>query len=126
MILVRAGLAALVAVGRAGCIVAAPPPPLPALLASAEATPKPPVTILVSIDGFRADYLARGVPPRLGALAAAGVTAPMAPSFPSNTFPNHWTLMTGEVPARHAIVANRTEDPARTGPIFTIARDTPF
>src|SRR3546814_12048712 len=94
MILVRAGLAALVAVGRAGCIVAAPPPPLPALLASAEATPKPPVTILVSIDGFRADYLARGVTPRLGALAAAGVTAPMAPSFPSKTFPNHWTLVT--------------------------------
>src|SRR3546814_10836532 len=88
MIRLRAMLAALLAVGLSGCIVAAPPPPLPALLASAEATPKPPVTILVSIDGFRADYLARGVTPRLGALAAAGVTAPMAPSFPSKTFPN--------------------------------------
>src|SRR3546814_1507873 len=119
-------LAALLAVGLSGCIVAAPPPPLPALLASAEATPKPPVTILVSIDGFRADYLARGVTPRLGALAAAGVTAPMAPSFPSKTFPNHWTLVTGEVPDRHGIVANRMEDPARPGAIFTMASDDPF
>src|SRR3546814_15277758 len=50
----------------------------------------------------------------------------MAPSFPSKTFPNHWTLVTGEVPDRHGIVANRMEDPARPGEIFTMASDDPF
>ncbi|MCM8729456.1 ectonucleotide pyrophosphatase/phosphodiesterase [Hephaestia sp. GCM10023244] len=122
----RAVLAAMLAIGLSGCIVAAPPPPLSALLASAEATPKPVVTILVSIDGFRPDYLNRGVTPRLNALAAAGVSAPMTPSFPSKTFPNHWSLVTGEVPDRHGIVANRMEDPARPGETFTMASDDPF
>src|SRR3546814_12505958 len=42
------------------------------------------------------------------------------------TFPNHWTLVTGEVPDRHGIVANRMEDPARPGEIFTMASDDPF
>lgn len=65
-----------------------------------------PVTILVSIDGFRPDYLARGVTPNLSRLAATGVSANMRPSFPSKTFPNHWTLVTGLRPDRHGIVAN--------------------
>ncbi|MBL7396158.1 alkaline phosphatase family protein, partial [Escherichia coli] len=73
--------------------VAAPPPA--AAPAPAVAEQRPPVTILVSIDGFRSDYLTRGVTPNLSRLAAGGVTAPMHPSFPSKTFPNHWTLVTG-------------------------------
>jgi predicted AlkP superfamily pyrophosphatase or phosphodiesterase len=96
-----------------------PPAPLPR-------TQTAPVTILVSIDGFRPDYLDRGVTPNLSALAASGVSAAMLPSFPSVTFPNHWTLVTGKVPDHHGIVGNKMEDPARPGETFTMASDDPF
>lgn len=67
--------------------------------------------ILVSIDGFRWDYLDRGVTPNLSALAASGVRATrMTPSFPSVTFPNHYTLVTGRYPDHHGIVNNTFED----------------
>ncbi len=57
--------------------------------------------LLVSIDAFRADYIDRGLTPNLAAMARDGVTAPyMLPSFPSLTFPNHYTLVTGRVPDR--------------------------
>jgi len=66
--------------------------------------------LLVSIDGFRADYLDRGKTPHLAALAAAGVRADaLRPSFPSLTFPNHYTLVTGLYPDHHGIVHNRIE-----------------
>ncbi|HEX8387650.1 MAG TPA: ectonucleotide pyrophosphatase/phosphodiesterase [Sphingomonas sp.] len=85
-----------------------------------------PVTILVSIDGFRPDYLERGVTPELSRLAAEGASGPMRPSFPSKTFPNHWTLVTGLTPDRHGIVANTMEDARRPGEVFTMASDDPF
>lgn len=81
---------------------------------------KAPVTILISIDGFRADYLDRGVTPRLGALAAAGVSAAMRPAFPSKTFPNHWAIVTGLRPDRNGIVSNNMEDEAKPGVKFTM------
>jgi len=66
--------------------------------------------LLVSIDGFRADYLDRGKTPHLAALAAAVVRADaLRPSFPSLTFPNHYTLVTGLYPDHHGIVHNRIE-----------------
>ncbi len=122
-------LAALTAV--AGCAYPWTPPALPAAtapapLASATAEAREPVTILVSIDGFRPDYLDRGITPNLSRLAAGGVTGPMRPSFPSKTFPNHWTLVTGLRPDRHGITANMIEDPARPGEVFTMASDDPF
>ena len=74
--------------------------------------------ILISLDGFRADYLARGFTPTLSALAADGVRAEaMKPSFPTLTFPNHYTLVTGLYPDHHGIVNNRMVDPA-TGKRF--------
>ncbi|WP_308815350.1 ectonucleotide pyrophosphatase/phosphodiesterase [Sphingomonas sp. GV3] len=85
-----------------------------------------PVTILVSIDGFRPDYRMRGVTPNLDRLAANGVSAVMQPSFPSITFPNHWTLVTGKVPDHNGIVGNKMEDPRRPGETFTMATDDPF
>ncbi|GFE76582.1 ectonucleotide pyrophosphatase/phosphodiesterase [Novosphingobium sp. TCA1] len=85
-----------------------------------------PVVILVSIDGFRADYLDRGITPHLSALAASGVSAAMRPSFPSKTFPNHWALVTGKVPDRNGIIANVFEDPAHPGEKFTMASDEPY
>ncbi|MET3825646.1 putative AlkP superfamily pyrophosphatase or phosphodiesterase [Sphingomonas sp. PvP055] len=85
-----------------------------------------PVTILISIDGFRPDYRDRGVTPNLDALAASGISAAMRPSFPSVTFPNHYTLVTGLRPDRNGIVGNRMEDARRPGEVFTMQTDDPF
>ncbi len=93
---------------------------------STAAEQRAPVTILVSIDGFRADYLARGVTPHLAALAADGVQAPMRPSFPTKTFPNHWAIVTGDRPDRNGIVANSMEDASRPDEKFTMASDDPY
>ncbi|HEX5264410.1 MAG TPA: ectonucleotide pyrophosphatase/phosphodiesterase [Phenylobacterium sp.] len=87
-------------------------------------TVKPaPLTILISIDGFRADYLQRGLTPNIAALAADGVRATaMHPSFPSLTFPNHYTLVTGLRPDHSGIVDNNMEDPRKPGVTFSMAR----
>ena len=102
--------------------VAAPPP----AAAPVAVEQRAPVTILVSIDGFRSDYLDRGVTPNLSRLAAGGVTGIMHPSFPSKTFPNHWTLVTGLYPDHHGITANKMEDSARPKEVFTMQSDDPF
>lgn len=86
--------------------------------ASAKAR-RAPITILVSIDAFRADYLDRGLTPNLTALAAKGISAAMRPSFPTKTFPNHYAMVTGLRPDRNGIVANKMEDAARPGVTFT-------
>lgn len=66
-----------------------------------------PTTILISLDGFRADFLKRGITPRLNKFVEEGVSPQyMLPSFPSVTFPNHYTLVTGLYPERHGIVGN--------------------
>jgi len=85
-----------------------------------------PVTILVSIDGFRPDYLERGITPNLERLRAGGVFAAMRPSFPSKTFPNHYALVTGLRPDRNGIVSNKMEDPRRPGELFTMDTVDPF
>jgi predicted AlkP superfamily pyrophosphatase or phosphodiesterase len=95
-------------------------------LTPAQAARRQPVTILVSIDGFRPDYLTRGVTPTLSRLARTGISGAMRPSFPTKTFPNHWTLVTGMRPDRHGIVGNAMEDPERPGELFTMATDDPF
>lgn len=71
--------------------------------------------VLVSLDGFRWDYAKRDNATHLLALGKAGVWAPegMVPSYPSLTFPNHYTLVTGLYPEHHGIVANSFLDPAR-------------
>ena len=66
-----------------------------------------PTTILISLDGFRADFLQRGITPTLNQFIAEGVSPKyMLPSFPSLTFPNHYTLVTGLYPESHGIVGN--------------------
>lgn len=68
--------------------------------------------ILISIDGYRADYLQRGLSPNLVSLASDGVRAQaLKPAFPTLTFPNHYTIVTGLYPDHHGIVANRMLDP---------------
>jgi predicted AlkP superfamily pyrophosphatase or phosphodiesterase len=79
-------------------------------------TTERPILILVSIDGWRWDYLSRFAPPALSSLAAHGVLSEgLIPSFPSKTFPNHYTIVTGLYPARHGIVSNTMLDPALPG-----------
>uniref|UniRef100_A0A8H7NL24 Uncharacterized protein n=1 Tax=Bionectria ochroleuca TaxID=29856 RepID=A0A8H7NL24_BIOOC len=71
-----------------------------------------PTTIIISLDGFRADFLQRGITPRLNAFVKEGVSPKyMLPSFPSVTFPNHYTLATGLYPESHGIVGNTFWDP---------------
>lgn len=72
-----------------------------------------PTVILISIDGFRADYFDRGISPNLADLAGHGVrTQWMSASFPTVTFPNHYTLVTGLYPDHHGIVDNTMSDPS--------------
>jgi predicted AlkP superfamily pyrophosphatase or phosphodiesterase/Zn-dependent M28 family amino/carboxypeptidase len=67
--------------------------------------------VLVSLDGFRWDYLDRSVAPNLQRLAAGGVRAQwMTAAFPTKTFPNHYTIVTGLHPGNHGIVANNMRD----------------
>ena len=71
--------------------------------------------VLVSLDGFRYDYANKYGTKNLLALAAHGAAAidGMIPAYPSITFPNHYTLVTGLYPEHHGIVANSFYDPAR-------------
>ncbi len=67
--------------------------------------------VLISLDGFRWDYLDRPGAVHLRALAATGVRAErMVPAFPSKTFPNHYSIVTGLYPEHHGIVANSMQD----------------
>ncbi len=70
-------------------------------------TAEPPHVILVSLDGFRWDYVERFRPPHLERFIAGGVRAEsMLSSYPSKTFPNHYTIATGMYPDHHGLVDN--------------------
>lgn len=90
------------------------------LLSACASVPAPPPdqhvsdhqVLLVSIDGLRADAIGSGTMPTLDALAKSGVHAAwMNPSYPSLTFPNHYTMVTGLRPDHHGIVNNTMRDP---------------
>lgn len=97
------------------------PLPLPVAAQERQDKQQRAVTLLISIDGFRPDYLERGITPRLSALAAAGATGPMRPSFPTKTFPNHYAIVTGMRPDRNGIVGNSMMDPRRPGVMFRMS-----
>ena len=79
---------------------------VPNRINSAEAISKPYV-ILISADGFRYDYVKKYKPTNLTKLAETGVSAQaLIPSFPTITFPNHWSLITGLYPAHHGLIDN--------------------
>jgi predicted AlkP superfamily pyrophosphatase or phosphodiesterase len=70
------------------------------------------IVILVGLDGLRWDYLEKFHPPHLTTLASRGVRAErMIPSFPSLTFPNFYTLVTGLHPEHHGLISNTFYDP---------------
>ena len=74
-----------------------------------------PTLILVSLDGFRWDYLDRpGVRAPTLRFVAEGVRAGrLVPVFPTKTFPNHYSLVTGLHPEAHGVVGNSMRDPGR-------------
>src|SRR6185436_14280801 len=94
-----------------------------ALISAPAAAQKPirdlkPTVMLISLDGFRYDYLDKYSPPTLMRLAKEGVRAKwMIPSFPTKTFPNHHTIATGLYPEHHGIVENNVYD---FGEVFMI------
>jgi len=89
-----------------------------ALLAgcATDSTPKAtPPLLLISLDGFRWDYCALypAETPHLRQLQVEGCSArALIPVYPSNTFPNHYSIVTGLYPAHHGIINNEMFDPA--------------
>ena len=76
-------------------------------------------TVVVSLDGFRWDYTQFYDTPFFDYMASIGVESALIPSFPSKTFPNHYTLATGLYPDHHGIVSNSFYD-ATTGERFSL------
>lgn len=69
-------------------------------------------TILISFDGFKWDYPNRGLTPNLDFIKENGVHAlSLQPCFPSKTFPNHYSIVTGLYPENHGIIANNFTNP---------------
>ncbi|ANB11952.1 Npp1p [Sugiyamaella lignohabitans] len=77
-----------------------------------------PTTVVISLDGFHPHYVSEELTPNLHSLFVDHSGVPyMIPSFPSSTFPNHWTLVTGLYPANHGIIGNTFFD-TKTGKQF--------
>lgn len=68
-------------------------------------------TVVISLDAFRWDYPDICDMPFIDSLGAVGVKARMEPSYPSSTFPNHYTLATGLVPDHNGLVNNTFWNP---------------
>ncbi|XP_075059188.1 ectonucleotide pyrophosphatase/phosphodiesterase family member 1 [Mixophyes fleayi] len=87
----------------------------------------PPV-ILVSLDGFRAEYLYvwEGLLPVISKLKQCGTyTRALRPVYPSKTFPNHYSIVTGLYPESHGLVDNKMYDPHRNV-FFTLRNEEKF
>lgn len=73
-----------------------------------------PIVIMLSLDGFRWDYPDLYSTPNLDRIAGEGVRAHgLIPSFPTKTFPNHFSMATGLYPDNHGLVNNTYFDPQR-------------
>ncbi|XP_008820365.1 ectonucleotide pyrophosphatase/phosphodiesterase family member 1 [Nannospalax galili] len=73
-----------------------------------------PPTLLFSLDGFRAEYLHTwgGLLPVISKLKNCGTyTKNMRPVYPTKTFPNHYSIVTGLYPESHGIIDNKMYDP---------------
>jgi predicted AlkP superfamily pyrophosphatase or phosphodiesterase len=68
--------------------------------------------LMVSLDGFRWDYSKLYKTPNIDKIASEGVKADrLIPSFPTNTFPNHYTIVTGLYPDHHGLINNSFSAP---------------
>ncbi|MCH1920000.1 ectonucleotide pyrophosphatase/phosphodiesterase [Shewanella sp. A3A] len=76
-------------------------------VAQAKDSKQQPTVVMISIDGFRWDYIEKHHANNLAAIAKHGVRAEqMRPQYPTKTFPNHISLATGLYPTHHGIVDN--------------------
>lgn len=70
--------------------------------------------VLVSFDGFRSDYAERWQLSNFLTMQELGSSsAGLVPAYPSKTFPNHYSIVTGLYPGRHGLVDNNFVDPGR-------------
>ncbi|RZM74823.1 alkaline phosphatase family protein [Pseudoalteromonas rubra] len=70
--------------------------------------------VMISLDGFRWDYIEKHKAKNLASIAAQGVRAEyLEPVYPTKTFPNHLSIITGLLPSNHGIVGNHFCDSAR-------------
>ncbi|KAM7259526.1 hypothetical protein ACFE04_015267 [Oxalis oulophora] len=85
-----------------------------------------PTVLLISSDGFRFGYQYKTLTPNIHRLITNGTEAQLGliPVFPTLTFPNHYSIVTGLYPAYHGIVNNHFVDP-QTGEVFTMASHEP-
>jgi len=73
-----------------------------------------PYLILISLDGYRYDYTQRFKPKNLTQFIEEGTAAEaLIPSFPTKTFPNHYTIATGMLPENHGLVDNSFYEPEK-------------
>jgi alkaline phosphatase D len=87
---------------------------LPVWLLLGQPAPSRPYVVLVSLDGFRYDYAEKYHATHLLEIGKAGAAAEaMIPSFPTVTFPNHISIVTGQYPGHHGLVGNSFYDPLR-------------
>ncbi|KAK1662702.1 hypothetical protein QYE76_050861 [Lolium multiflorum] len=87
--------------------------------------PKP-VVLLISTDGFRFGYQHKSPNPHLRRLIANGTSAAegLIPVFPTLTFPNHYSIVTGLYPSSHGIINNFFPDPV-SGAEFNMGSHEP-
>lgn len=79
--------------------------------------------VMISIDGLRWDYIEKHGAPNLKAMGEQGVRAQkMQPVYPSKTFPNHISVITGLLPVNHGIVDNKFCDKARNNECYSMGK----
>ena len=79
--------------------------------------------VMISIDGLRWDYIEKHGAPNLKAMGEQGVRAQkMLPVYPSKTFPNHLSIITGLLPVNHGIVDNKFCDKARNNECYSMGK----
>ncbi len=62
--------------------------------------------LIISVDGFRPEYLNRSITPHINSLATRGVKARLKNVFPTTACPNYISLFTGCYPENHGIISN--------------------
>jgi predicted AlkP superfamily pyrophosphatase or phosphodiesterase len=95
---------AALAVSIAGCSRSVPRTDQPASL---------PTIVVISFDALGNRFLDRDTLPAFRRMISDGVRAPFKPEFPSKTFPNHYSMVSGLPPGQHGIVINQFFDPVR-------------
>ena len=74
--------------------------------------------VVLSLDGFRADYQSKAHTPNIDQMDRDGLSGSFRPCYPSLTFPNHYSMATGLHPNNHGLVGNQFWDDDTTGTPF--------